>query len=155
MAGAGTVAEAKADAAVGPNKSMAQQLCAASGRIKYADPRDLPSYPSTGFAPNGAAASAAATSGWANQKPFEHWKPDRSSSASAAAVHAKDYRMSPLWEPDKSPSASAAAVHAKDYKMSPLWEPTANPHGHRAAVLAIGSADSALKQLSVQPVQPR
>ncbi|KAK5993186.1 hypothetical protein PT974_06614 [Cladobotryum mycophilum] len=93
-----------------------------AGRLKYADPRSLPSFPSYGLSPGGAAASAAATLGWANQKPVE------------------------LWRPDKTSSASAAAVLAKDYKMSPSWEPAADSAGARAAILAVGSAGAALKK---------
>ncbi|KAH7166230.1 hypothetical protein EDB81DRAFT_280086 [Dactylonectria macrodidyma] len=92
-----------------------------SGRLKYADPRDLPSYPSAGLRPDGAAASAAASLGWANQKTIECWKPDKAS------------------------SASAAAVLAKDYKMAPPWEPTSNSAGTKAALLALGSANTAVK----------
>ncbi|QPC64618.1 hypothetical protein HYE67_006849 [Fusarium culmorum] len=91
-----------------------------SGRLKYADPRDLPSYPSAGLRPDGAAASAAASLGWSNQKPIE------------------------LWKPDKTSSASAAAALAKNYKMAPSWEPASNSDGHKAALLAVGSANAAL-----------
>ncbi|KAF4455242.1 hypothetical protein F53441_2392 [Fusarium austroafricanum] len=93
-----------------------------SGRLKYADPRDLPSYPSAGLLPDGAAASAAASLGWSNQKPIE------------------------LWKPDKTSSASAAAALAKNYKMAPAWEPVSNSAGHKAALLAVGSANAALNQ---------
>ncbi|KPM41674.1 hypothetical protein AK830_g4902 [Neonectria ditissima] len=92
-----------------------------SGRLKYADPRDLPSYPSSGLRPDGAAASAAASLGWSNQKSIEPWKPGKLS------------------------SASAAAVLAKDYKMAPPWEPASNTAGHQAALLALGSANTANK----------
>lgn len=86
----------------------------------------MPSFPSSGLAPDGAAASAAASLGWSNQKPVE------------------------LWKPDKTSSASAAAVLAKDYKMSPAWEPAANSDGQRAAMLAVGSAGAALKRSSAK-----
>lgn len=92
-----------------------------SGRLKYADPRTLPSFPSSGLKPDGAAAGAAATLGWQSQKTVE------------------------LWKPDKLSSASAAAVLAKDYKMAPQWQPTSDSAGHKAALLAVGSANSALK----------
>lgn len=95
--------------------------------LKYADPRSLPSFPSTGLAPDSAAASAAATLGWQNQKSIE------------------------LWKPDKLSSASAAAVLAKDYKMAPQWEPTPAAAGQKAALLAVGSASSALKRQSSTP----
>ncbi|KAF5025432.1 hypothetical protein F66182_2492 [Fusarium sp. NRRL 66182] len=97
-----------------------------SGRLKYADPRDLPSYPSAGLRPDGAAASAAASLGWSNQRPIE------------------------LWKPDKTSSASAAAALAKNYKMAPSWEPTSNSDGHKAALLAVGSANAALSQTPSQ-----
>ncbi|KJK77947.1 hypothetical protein H634G_06914 [Metarhizium anisopliae BRIP 53293] len=93
-----------------------------TGRIKYADPRSLPSFPSSGLAPDGAAASAAASLGWSNRKTIN------------------------LWKPDPSSSASAAAALAKDYKMAPQWEPAAQSDGHKAALLAVGSASAALKQ---------
>ncbi|KAG5946893.1 hypothetical protein E4U59_002681 [Claviceps monticola] len=98
-----------------------------TGRIKYAEPRSLPSFPSSGLAPDGAAASAAASLGWSNQKSVDIWKPDPSS------------------------SASAAAVLAKEYKMSPLWEPSAHSDGHKAALLAVGSAEAALKKSDLPP----
>ncbi|PTB62777.1 hypothetical protein BBK36DRAFT_1162563 [Trichoderma citrinoviride] len=97
-----------------------------AGRLKYADPRSLPSFPSSGLSPGGAAASAAASLGWFTHKPVETWKPDKAS------------------------SASAAAVLAKDYKMSPLWEPTMDGTGTKAAVLAVGSANTAYRQSSVK-----
>ncbi|KAK7425468.1 Eisosome assembly protein [Neonectria magnoliae] len=98
-----------------------------SGRLKYADPRDLPSYPSTGLRPDGAAASAAASLGWSNQRPIAAWKPGKLS------------------------SASAAAVLAKDYKMAPPWEPASNSAGHQAALLALGSANTANKVIPKSP----
>ncbi|KAF4992041.1 hypothetical protein FDECE_13829 [Fusarium decemcellulare] len=97
-----------------------------SGRLKYADPRDLPSFPSSGLRSDGAAASAAASLGWSNQKPVE------------------------LWKPDKTSSASAAAALAKNYKMAPSWEPASNSAGHKAALLAVGSANAATNKASVQ-----
>lgn len=93
-----------------------------TGRLIYADPRSLPSFPSSGLPENGAAAGAAATLGWHNQKPVELWT-----------------------RPQKMSSASAAAVLAKDYKMAPMWEPTPDSSGHKAALLAVGSASTALK----------
>lgn len=98
----------------------------ASGRLKYADPRSLPSYPSSGLSPGGAAASAAASLGWISHKPIETWKPDKTS------------------------SASAAAVLAKDYKIHPAWEPVMDGTGAKAAVLAVGSASTAYRHSSVK-----
>ncbi|KAG6003886.1 hypothetical protein E4U21_001634 [Claviceps maximensis] len=101
-----------------------------TGRIKYADPRSLPSFPSSGLASDGAAAGAAASLGWSNRKSVDIWKPDPSS------------------------SASAAAVLAKDYKPAPQWQPSAQSDGHRAALLAVGSAGAALKRSNTPSVSP-
>lgn len=98
-----------------------------SGRIRYANPQDLPGFPSIGLKENGAAASAAATLGWANQKSPEPWRPDSSSPASAAAASAKDYKMAPMWEAEPSSA------------------------GHKAAVLAAGSA----QKQHQQPISPQ
>ncbi|KAL7954200.1 hypothetical protein V8C34DRAFT_294946 [Trichoderma compactum] len=97
-----------------------------AGRLKYADPRSLPSFPSAGLSSGGAAASAAASLGWFSHKPVE------------------------TWTPDKVSSASAAAVLAKDYKISPLWEPPMDGTGTKAAVLAVGSAGAAYRQSSIK-----
>ncbi|POR33340.1 Eisosome protein 1 [Tolypocladium paradoxum] len=128
---AGAVAGANPDAAAAaepkPPAQQAPPAVSTAGRLKYADPRSLPSFPSSGLAPDGAAASTAATFGWSNRKPVE------------------------LWKPDKSSSASAAAVLAKDYKMPPAREPAASSAGHKAAMLAAGSAGAALKQSAAKP----
>lgn len=102
-----------------------------AGRLKYADPRSLPSFPSAGLSPGGAAASAAASLGWFSHKEVETWKPDKTS------------------------SASAAAVLAKDYKISPIWEPVMDGTGTKAAVLAVGSASTAYRQSSVRKPSSR
>ncbi|KAM0251003.1 hypothetical protein ACHAP5_001883 [Fusarium lateritium] len=112
--------------AMAQSQPAASPVANNSGRLKYADPRDLPSYPSSGLRPDGAAASAAASLGWSNQKPIE------------------------LWKPDKTSSASAAAVLAKNYKMAPTWEPASNSAGHKAALLAVGSANAALNRTPSQ-----
>ncbi|KAJ6787572.1 hypothetical protein PWT90_00655 [Aphanocladium album] len=96
-----------------------------AGRLKYADPKDLPSFPSAGLSENGAAASAAATLGWANQKSPEPWRPEKAASASAAALLAKDYKSAPRIEPTSNGVSSGAS---------------------KAALLAVGSAGAALKQ---------
>ncbi|ODA77383.1 hypothetical protein RJ55_07011 [Drechmeria coniospora] len=128
-------AVAKPDAAMG--KSPARQArysadidarlaAVTAGRIKYADPRSLPSFPSSGLAPGCAAANAAASLGWISRKPVEPWKPERTTSASAAAAMANNYTMSPPRE------------HAM---LS---------DGHRAAMIAVGSAGTFLKQPSTK-----
>ncbi|PHH64915.1 hypothetical protein CDD81_3772 [Ophiocordyceps australis] len=116
-------APAAVDTAGAAPSKQAPSRPISTGRIKYADPRSLPSFPSSGLAGSGAAASAAASLGWSNKKVVEMWKPQGTSAAS-----------------------SAAAVLAKDYKMAPMWEPATNSHGHKAALLAVGSAGAALKQ---------
>ena len=73
------------------------------------------------------AAGEAASLGWANSKSFEHWKPDPSASASAAAVLAKDYKMAPLWQPERSTNgAKAAVIAARDGGKVEIWQPEAN-----------------------------
>ncbi|KAL0944082.1 uncharacterized protein CTRU02_201969 [Colletotrichum truncatum] len=111
--------QASSKTATAPQPSMAEtryQLpttAAYSGRLKYADPRDLPSYPSPGLKSDGAAAGAAASLGWANQKPVNLWKPEKTNSAStAAAMLATDYKMTPSWEPNSSSAGAKAALLA-------------------------------------------
>lgn len=75
------------------------------------------------------AAGAAASLGWANQKTFEHWKPDPSTlaSASAAAMIAKDYKMAPSWKPEQSAAGAKAAMLAnKEGGKVEIWKPEAN-----------------------------
>ncbi|KAI0544110.1 hypothetical protein F4679DRAFT_566306 [Xylaria curta] len=88
-----------------------------SGRLVYARPQDLPSFPSIGLDAKGSAASAAATLGWANQKSLE--KP---------------------WRPGTTTSASTAAIMAEDSKSAPAKELAASSHGANAALLAAQSA---------------
>jgi len=110
-------------------------LPGAAASLKYANPQDLPSYPSAGLKKNDSAAGTAASLGWANQKPFEHWKPDPSASASAAAMQAKDYKMAPLWKPEQSASGAKAALLAhRDGGKVDIWQPEADsPWGNSAA----------------------
>lgn len=118
-----------------------------AGRLKYADPRDLPSYPSTGLRPDGAAAGAAASLGWQNKKTIEPWRPEKPSTASgtAATLGWNNTKTVEPWKPDRTSSASAAAALAKNYKMAPSWEPKSTSASSRAALLAAGSAGSANK----------
>jgi hypothetical protein len=78
--------------------------------------------------------------GWANQKPFEHWKPDPSASAAAAATLAKDYKMAPSWQPEASSSGAKAAIMAhkdRDAGRVDIWQPEASsPWGNSAATQA-------------------
>lgn len=96
----------------------------AAASLRYANPEDLPSYPSAGLKKNDSAAGAAASLGWANQKPFQHWKPDPSASASAAALLANDYKMAPLWQPEQSSNGARAAIlAARDGGKVEIWQP--------------------------------
>lgn len=82
-----------------------------SGRLRYANPEDLPSYPSLGLKKGDAAASAAASLGWANQKPFTLWTPENSTSAHKAANLATDIEMpGPLQPPERSTAGSKTAA---------------------------------------------
>jgi hypothetical protein len=106
----------------------------AAASLKYAQAQDLPSFPSTGLRKDDSAAGAAASLGWANQKPFEHWKPDPSASASAAAALAKDYKMAPLWQPEQSTNGAKAALLAhRDGGKVEIWKPGASSWGNSAA----------------------
>lgn len=61
------------------------------GRIKYAEPKDLPSYPSLGLKKDDAAASAAASLGWANtNNSLPLSSPDKNVSAKRAASLANE-----------------------------------------------------------------
>ncbi|KAH6688232.1 hypothetical protein BKA61DRAFT_565399 [Leptodontidium sp. MPI-SDFR-AT-0119] len=114
----------------------------AAASLKYANPQDLPSYPSTGLKKNdSSAAGAAASLGWANQKSFEHWRPDPSASASAAAMQAHDYKMAPLWQPEASAHGAKAALLAhRDGGKVEIWKPEAkSAWGNSAATQAMAS----------------
>ena len=117
---------------------MLNNFVGAAASLKYASPQDLPSYPSSGLKKNNSAAGAAASLGWANQKPFEQWKPDASSSASAAAMMAKDYKMKELRQPEQSAHGAKAALLAhKDSGKVEIWRPEADsPWGNSAATRA-------------------
>ncbi|KAK8017655.1 hypothetical protein PG993_013981 [Apiospora rasikravindrae] len=111
------------------------------GRLVYAQPRDLPSYPSIGLAPNGSAASAAASLGWQSKKSPEIWTPDRSASASAAAVLAKDHKMATAWAPKPSDHGAQAALlaHKAATRSAENVKPSATDHGHTAATSAFNA----------------
>lgn len=120
----------------------------AAASLKYAKPRDLPSYPSAGLNKDQSAAGAAASLGWQNQKTFEHWKPDPSASASAAAMLAKDYKMKPLWQPEASEHGAKAALLAhKANKGVDLWQPEPTAWGNSAATQAMKKGNTLSPQL--------
>ncbi len=114
----------------------------AAASLKYANPQDLPSYPSSGLKKgDSSAAGAAASLGWANQKSFEHWKPDPSAPAAAAALQAHDYKMAPLWQPEASAHGAKAALLAhRDGGKVEIWKPEAkSAWGNSAATQAMTS----------------
>lgn len=108
--------------------------------LKYATPRDLPSYPSVGLTNPDSSAGAAASLANANHTDYDSWKPDVSLSAHKAAFIAKDHKPTAVWHPDPSESANKAAKLAKDYKPSPPWHPETSSAGSKAAKIA--AADS-------------
>ncbi|KUJ15566.1 uncharacterized protein LY89DRAFT_686282 [Mollisia scopiformis] len=110
----------------------------AAASLKYARADQLPSYPSAGLKKDDSAAGAAASLGWANQKSFEHWKPDPSKAASSAAFLAKDYKMAPLWQPEQSAHGAKAALLAhRDGGKVEIWQPEASKWGNSAATQAM------------------
>ena len=80
--------------------------------LKHANARELPSFPSAGVANKQASAGAAASLAVANQKEFQHWKPEALPPANKAALLATDYKMDPLWHPEASAAGSKAAMLA-------------------------------------------
>lgn len=110
----------------------------AATSLKYADPRELPSFPSRGLSDKDSSAGAAASLANANRKSFEYWKPVASSSAGKAAMLAKDYKPPPLWHPELSAAGSKAALlAAKDGGHVDIWRPEASEYGNSAAEQAM------------------
>ena len=106
----------------------------AATSLKYAEPRDLPSFPSTGIANKDASAGAAASLANANHKQFEYWKPESSVPANKAAMLAKDYHPAPLWQPEMSAAGSKAALLAAKHGAEVnIWRPEATAAGNSAA----------------------
>jgi len=82
------------------------------GRLRYADPRDLPSFPSLGIRSDNAlaAASTAASLGWANQKALTQQKDD--ATASAAALLTRDSTTPAAWHSDHNATSARMAQPA-------------------------------------------
>ena len=109
-------------------------LIGAATSLKHASPRDLPSFPSAGLSNNESSAGAAASLAAANQKTFEHWKPEHSGPANQAAMLAKDYKATPLWHPETSAAGSKAALlAAKSGGNVDIWQPDSSKEGNFAA----------------------
>ncbi|KAL8807503.1 MAG: hypothetical protein Q9182_000668 [Xanthomendoza sp. 2 TL-2023] len=106
----------------------------AATSLKYANPRDLPSFPITGLENGEAGAGAAASLANANHREFELWKPGTSEPANKAAMLAKDYKPAPLWHPEQSAAGSKAAdIAAKDGAHVDIWLPESTSAGNSAA----------------------
>ncbi|KAL8673715.1 MAG: hypothetical protein Q9168_001876 [Polycauliona sp. 1 TL-2023] len=106
----------------------------AATSLKYAKPRDLPSFPISGLEHGEAGAGAAASLANANHRDFEIWKPAASEPASKAAMLAKDYKPAPLWHPEHSEAGSKAAdIAAKDGGHVDIWLPESTAAGNSAA----------------------
>ncbi|KAL8696014.1 MAG: hypothetical protein Q9224_003016, partial [Gallowayella concinna] len=106
----------------------------AATSLKYANPRDLPSFPITGLENGEAGAGAAASLANANHREFELWKPSASEPANKAAMLAKDYKPAPLWHPEQSAAGSKAAdIAAKDGAHVDIWLPESTSAGNSAA----------------------
>ncbi|KAI4259441.1 MAG: hypothetical protein LQ352_000749 [Teloschistes flavicans] len=106
----------------------------AATSLKYASPRDLPSFPVTGLEHGEAGAGAAASLANANHREFEHWKPSASAPASKAAMLAKDYKPAPLWHPEDSAAGSKAAhLAAQEGAHVDIWLPESTAAGNSAA----------------------
>ncbi|KAK3995636.1 hypothetical protein QBC44DRAFT_20623 [Cladorrhinum sp. PSN332] len=123
-----------------------------SGRLKYANPEDLPSYPSVGLKEGSAAASAAATLGWA-KRPVELIKSDTNTlaSASAAALLAADNK-SPAKHRDTqtiSAAGSQAALAASSSVRQHQKQPSAPP-----SLWGSSAANLAFKGTKPSPPQP-
>ncbi|KAI1106138.1 hypothetical protein F4804DRAFT_302429 [Jackrogersella minutella] len=121
------------------NKSNAH-----SGKLVYAKPQDLPSFPSIGLSEKGSAASAAAALGWTSNTSPELWRPDKSAPASAAAIMAKDYKLAPAWEHVPSEHGAKAALLASQSAMNATMSrrPTVSDSGYSAANIAFRSDTS-------------
>ncbi|KAI9792104.1 MAG: hypothetical protein M1816_003086 [Peltula sp. TS41687] len=120
----------------------------AGASLRYAKPRELPSYPVVGVSDKLSSAGAAASLANAHHKPVELWKADPSASASAAAVLAKDYKMAELWHPEQSRQGSkAAALAAKEGANVKIWRPGSTEYGHSAAIQAVRAREGLSPQL--------
>ncbi|MCJ1435950.1 hypothetical protein MMC27_005326 [Xylographa pallens] len=106
----------------------------AATSLKYAQPQDLPWFPTVGISDPDSSAGAAASLANTNQKSFEYWKPDYSEPANKSAHLAWDYKAAPLWHPEMSAAGSkAATLAAKHGGDVNIWRPEATAEGNSAA----------------------
>ncbi|MCJ1405648.1 hypothetical protein MMC11_008877 [Xylographa trunciseda] len=106
----------------------------AATSLKYAQPQDLPWFPTVGITDPDSSAGAAASLANTNQKSFEYWKPEYSEPANKSAHLAWDYKAAPLWHPEMSAAGSkAATLAAKQGGDVNIWRPEATAEGNSAA----------------------
>ncbi|EPS43139.1 hypothetical protein H072_2866 [Dactylellina haptotyla CBS 200.50] len=104
-----------------------------SAKLKRADPKDLPSYPSHGLANFGAAGRAAFLAASSSKSP-EPWRPDSIPAAGTAASLANSIKSPEPWKSGPLPNAAAAALLAGDSRRVPdAWQPVASPSASKAA----------------------
>ncbi|MCJ1377242.1 hypothetical protein MMC17_000334 [Xylographa soralifera] len=130
-----TNADKRAKAAKSPLDADGKLSSAgAATSLKYAQPQDLPWFPTVGISDPDSSAGAAASLANTNQKSFEYWKPDYSEPANKSAHLAWDYKAAPLWQPEMSATGSKAAMlaakHGGDVN---IWRPEATAEGTSAA----------------------
>jgi Eisosome protein 1 len=99
--------------------------------LRYANPRDLPSFPSLGLSNGLSSAGAAASLASSPRKPIPRWKADPSPSAFAAAVHVKDLQSIKQWQPEPSTQGVKAALvaHARNSVKHSLSSNPTSPQG--------------------------
>jgi hypothetical protein len=118
-----------------------------SGRLKYANARDLPSFPSSGLKKDGAAASAAASLGWANTKPFEPWTP--------TSLLGHDGKMASGAQSRRSTAGSQAAALAVDsanaQRRRQKSQSSLESASNSAALLAFNKSSMATSDAEVSP----
>lgn len=139
------------------NCTLTDVLTGHSGRLQYAKPEDLPSYPSLGLRKDDAAAGAAASLGWANTRPVSIWTPEKDASAQRAATLANNYNMPTAWQPDRNSSGSmTAALLATGTASRPANRTSmpASDWGSSAATQAFAASGSAGSTRRVEPREP-
>lgn len=97
-----------------------------TGRLRYAEAKDLPSYPSSGLKNNGAAASTAASLGWANKKSVEYPKPEIST-APASSAATLGWNNTKVVEHPKAELSKTHASHANTAAMLANGQKMASP----------------------------
>lgn len=88
--------------------------------MRYAEPQDLPGFPSHGLANESNAASAAALHGWANRSAQEPWRPSAvSPAASSAALLADSNKAASAASRDAAAAAAAVGSQPSESARAP------------------------------------